>query len=98
MTWAADRAGRLYYASADLLAWYGIPFATLFDYGWAALIHPDDINEMFRAIESTMSHGQEISLVFRGLHHSREWRWLASVGRPIGPAHPHLYHGFAKPL
>jgi PAS domain-containing protein len=98
MTWASDRQGRLYYASAALLAWYGVRFTTLFEYGWKILIYPDDLNALFRSIEDTMPHGLEFSVSFRGRHHSGEWRWLAVVGRPMGESFPHIYRGFAKPI
>ena len=55
-----------------------------------SLIHPDDVDRAVAAWEQSRSTGDNYECIYRLRHHSGEYRWLLSRGRPERSADGHI--------
>ncbi|MGQ0700327.1 MAG: PAS domain S-box protein [Panacagrimonas sp.] len=90
IVWAAGPGGALDYINSVGPDYYGVPAAEMMGSGWAAVVHPDDIEQARVAWTISIENGTPLEVLYRARRHDGVYRWhmtraiaqLDSQGRP----------------
>lgn len=83
MMWRAKPDMRCDYFSKDFTSFTGRRLEQELGHGWLEAVYPDDREESFRVWNTAFNALEEYSTKFRLRHHSGEYRWVLSRGRPF---------------
>ncbi|MEE3101512.1 MAG: PAS domain-containing protein, partial [Pseudomonadota bacterium] len=85
--WSADPDGRFVYVSPGALAYLGAPAADLAplpdsdEFGWKAVVHPDDYARVIAAWRASLATGAPYDAEHRLRRHDGVYRWFRNAGR-----------------
>ncbi|MBD1209647.1 MAG: PAS domain S-box protein [Ignavibacteria bacterium] len=82
LVWMSDTEKLITYFNKTWLDFTGRTIEQDTGYGWADIIHPDDIGKCMQVYTEAFEARQQLSIEYRILHHSGEYRWLLSIGTP----------------
>ncbi len=80
--WTADSKGNVNYFNKRWLDYTKLSFEDLKDWGWKAIIHPDDWDENQRRWQQSINTGENFEFEHRFLHHTGIYKWHLSRGIP----------------
>ena len=83
MVWSADGEGRADYFNDRMLAFTGQPVENLIGHGWNNLVHPEDRANAWKTWVEANETATALSIEFRFLHRSSEYRWVLCMGEPV---------------
>lgn len=78
--WRTGMDGRLNYISRQWESFSGMTVSQAFNYGWRALLHPDDIAAFQQVYERSLTVKEDFSCRFRMKRADGEFRWFLSAG------------------
>jgi PAS domain S-box-containing protein len=73
--WTASPDGGLTYISRQWEEEYGNPIAESLGFGWAAFIHPDDVEQAAATWAEVLQSGEAYETEFRVRHKNGSWPW-----------------------
>jgi PAS domain S-box-containing protein len=79
VTWSADRSGRLYFMSSQLVEIYGVPSALILSSGrhpYFPAIHPEDVDYVRDAYGLLFGEGGTYDVNYRIRHSDGRWLWV----------------------
>lgn len=74
----ADSAGNVDYFNHQWIDFTGLPFASIRDWGWTQFVHPEDVDETFRAWRHAIDTGTPFEFMHRFRRADGQWRWHLS--------------------
>jgi diguanylate cyclase (GGDEF)-like protein/PAS domain S-box-containing protein len=81
--WTATPDGKLDYANARTLEYFGCTLEQILDEGWQTVVHPDDLFDCLRKWKHSLETGKDYEVEFRLKRHDGTFRWhhaLATAG------------------
>jgi PAS domain S-box-containing protein len=85
---AAD--GKFEYVNQRILDATGKCFADLADFGWTAVIHPDDLQPALTSWQQSIATGMPHEAEWRLLHADGSYRWFHNRVEPLGDDEGHV--------
>ncbi|MGY3266980.1 PAS domain S-box protein [Lysobacter sp. HA35] len=82
MIWVAEADGRCSYVSRRWTEFTGRLYEAELDFGWKAMIHPDDLEGYSIAFEEAAREHRAFSDEYRALRWDGAYRWLHVTARP----------------
>jgi PAS domain S-box-containing protein len=76
LMWSALPDGRNEWANGHYLEYVGLSHGQLRGWGWTDLIHPDDLDRLMIALDSTLSSPDDRQAEARLRRHDGEYRWF----------------------
>lgn len=73
--WTARPNGELDHVNATVVAYFGQSHEHILEWGWAELVHPDDLPEVGERWSGSLESGEPYSVHFRLLRHDGEYLW-----------------------
>ena len=82
LVWTADAAGAVVYANLRWSEYTGLPSSSVVGAGWAALLHPDDVERTWAAWLEAVRGQTPYEITYRLRRHDGMYRWhLARAAR-----------------
>jgi len=81
--WTAGRDGKLDWFNNRVYEYFGAKPGTLDGDGWAAMVHPDDLEGVVREWDAARSEGRPYHTEFRLRRHDGAYRWYIVRALPI---------------
>lgn len=82
LVWMSDTEKLITYLNKTVLEFTGRTIEQIQGYGWADIIHPDDLGKSMHAYIEAFDARRKYSVEYRLLHHTGEYRWLLDIGVP----------------
>jgi len=83
LAWSANRDGAAEFFNQYYLAYVGLPLEQLQGYGWATVVHPDDLNHLAEVWQSCRAAGQPAEAEARLRRFDGEYRWFLFRANPM---------------
>jgi PAS domain S-box-containing protein len=83
MAWSSFPDGRCDYANQRWLEYGGVSLEQVQDWGWAARLHPDDMEGLVSAWKAALASGETVDHEARILRHDGVYRWFLFLGNPL---------------
>jgi PAS domain S-box-containing protein len=80
--WIGDENGNVDYCNQYWLDYTGLHFDDLKEWGWAKVIHPDDLSESVRRWRHSLENAANFQIEHRFRRYDGEYRWHLSRGIP----------------
>ncbi len=80
--WTARPNGELDHVNATVLWYFGLTHEHVLQWGWAELVHPDDLAEVGERWSKSLETGEPYSVRFRLLRHDGEYFWHLGQAQP----------------
>jgi two-component system, chemotaxis family, CheB/CheR fusion protein len=81
--WTADAEGHKNYFNQTYLRYTGLTLEELKDWGWKAMVHPEDWERTKKEWQSCISTGKEFEIENRLLRHDGKYLWHLTRAIPI---------------
>lgn len=85
--WTARPNGELDWVSAEVTRYFGRDQEQMLAWGWADLVHPDDLEHVGEQWSHALETGEPYAVRFRLLRADGSWRWH------VGRASAHVVDG-----
>ncbi|GAB6195509.1 PAS domain S-box protein [Lysobacter xanthus] len=82
MIWVAEADGRCSYVSKRWTEFTGRVYEAELDFGWRAVVHPEDLAGYAEGFERAATAQTAYSAEYRALRWDGAWRWLHATARP----------------
>ena len=82
LAWRASRNGEMQYANQQCIAYTGIPFTQLAEFGWQHTVHPDDLESVMKHLQHSAETGEPFRVINRYRRFDGEYRWFEARGNP----------------
>jgi PAS domain S-box-containing protein len=88
LVWRSDVTGACTWFNKQWLAFTGRSMEQELGGGWAASVHPGDLDRCLRTHRAALSAQEPFSMEYRLRRHDGEWRWIVDNGQPVfsGPS------------
>jgi len=82
LIWMSDTEKLITYFNKTWLDFTGRTIEQDAGYGWADIIHPDDVEKCMHVYTGAFEARRQFSIEYRIMHHSGEYWWLLGIGTP----------------
>ena len=82
MIWVSGLDQACTWFNRQWLEYVGKPLDHELGNGWAASVHPDDLESCLHVYRSAFDARQRFSMEYRLRRHDGAWRWVLDIGRP----------------
>lgn len=79
----ADAEGNVLYYNQSWLDYTGLTLEELKDWGWAKVVHPDDLDKLTKEWKKSLATGINLEVEFRLLNKNGEYRWHLCRSNPL---------------
>ena len=83
ISWTNTPTGEVKYYNQRWYEYTGLTFEVTKEFGWAAAIHPDDLERTLIEYKKAIETGQLLELETRLKRHDGTYRWFLSRARPL---------------
>lgn len=73
--WTARPNGELSHVNATVLGYFGKTHDEILEWGWAAMVHPEDLPDVGERWSHSLETGEPYTVKFRLLRHDGEYLW-----------------------
>jgi PAS domain S-box-containing protein len=83
LMWRADPENRGIWFNKTWLDYTGRAMEQEIGFGWAADVHPEDLDEAMRRCQAALDARLPLEMEFRMRRHDGEYRWMLDRGNPV---------------
>jgi PAS domain S-box-containing protein len=83
LAWRATPKGEMQYANQQCIAYTGVPFTHLSQFGWQHTVHPDDLDHVLKTWQHSAETGEPFRVINRYRRFDGVYRWFDSRANPF---------------